>query len=80
VKWTTMCALLATWAAVGCVTLPTGKDQPGRVPTAAIAIQEDPKVNPDQITDANAHEVAAQLSGELDRDAQLPQPGTARPK
>jgi hypothetical protein len=68
-KYTGIGLLLLMLAAPGCLPVPVAPDQPsGDVMTKDNAAAAKPGlVKPDDVTEANAHEVANALQAELDR-------------
>ena len=72
------CLLLALTGAGGCVELPQLWDNPKAKPPAAPKAAPPAPVSAEQVTEANAHEKAAALRQELERDAQ-PAPAKAIP-
>jgi hypothetical protein len=80
--WTIL--LLAAWAAPGCVTLPSLSEPAKPAKPAAKEAKEEAAVptskrptvlvTPEQVNDANAHEMSKALWDELDRDSQTERP------
>jgi hypothetical protein len=62
--------LLAAWAAMGCMSLPSWWEKPAAPTVAVKPVRSRPPVSADQITENNAREMARALVDELDRDAQ----------
>jgi hypothetical protein len=68
---------LAAWAVPGCVWLPTQPEPPKpekparqEAPAAPKAKRPTTLVTPEQVNEANAHEMSKALRKELDRDSQ----------
>ena len=76
--------LLVALSGAGCVTLPTASPEPKPSPPPAPAAPAKPKrptalVTPDQVNEANAHEMGKALWDELDQDSQA-EPKAAEPR
>jgi hypothetical protein len=74
--------LLASCAASGCLSMPSGWQKAKSAPPAEVAAQparSHPPVAAEQVTDSNAREMAHALLEELDRDAQAESLTTAEP-
>jgi hypothetical protein len=71
VKKGLFCLLLVIGAGTGCLGLPgTGSGKKAEPPKPAVKPAPAPApVTPDQVTEANAHEKAAALQEELEREA-----------
>jgi hypothetical protein len=69
-----ICLLIAAWAGMGCLSMPSWWEQPKPAPPATAAKPAPRPVTAEQITEGNARQMADALLNELDRDAQAPSP------
>lgn len=74
-KWILYAFTFAACTSTGCVTVPSWWDQPktpDTAPTTAETAKPRRLVAAEQVSEANAHEMAAALLEELDQDARVP--------